>query len=442
MGEPVHAVTSLSPASGKAARQRTCIESWIKAGLRVTSLNHPSEIAALARAYPIDFVPVEKTTDHVFGRPFVAVHSILDWAAGRQIMLMNGDIELCLSSWELTRVRRLCNSGLCYLIRHNRERGSARLSREPWGIDAFLIDGRDAALFEPSFLSIGQPFWDYWIPYVFAAAGRPIFTVEFPAAVHENHPQQWGWEAWHRCALEFDRMARMLGTDKSRHACLAMSLSVRAQIDRATTTIARHPFGIRAWMESRFSRGGKKIFLELGAHEGEDTAWMAALPDTLIHAFEPDPRNNPPPLNNVVLHRLAVGDRNGRSPFVMSKSGWGREWTYSSSIKPPKNHLQRYPVTFGDTVEVAITTLDSFCRRHGLDQIDFIWADIQGAEGEMIRGGRETLAKTRYLYTEYSDDELYEGQITLAGILELLPDFRVVEIWPDDVLLENRRLAA
>ena len=55
----------------------------------------------------------------------------------------------------------------------------------------------------------------------------------------------------------------------------------------------------------------------------------------------------------------------------------------------------------------------------------------------MILGGRGALARAHYLYTEYSDEELYEDQPTLKEILELLPGFRVVELWPDDVLLEN-----
>jgi hypothetical protein len=126
--------------------------------------------------------------------------------------------------------------------------------------------------------------------------------------------------------------------------------------------------------------------------------------------------------------------------LILSEKGWGQEWTHSSSIKRPKNHLSRYPVTFGEAVEAEFITLDTFYRRQGLDVIDFIWADIQGAEGEMIRGGRECLARTRYLYTEYSDDELYENQVTLEEILEMLPDFRVLELWPDEVLLENRKL--
>ena len=90
--------------------------------------------------------------------------------------------------------------------------------------------------------------------------------------------------------------------------------------------------------------------------------------------------------------------------------------------------------------EVDLITLDSFCEGRGIERIDFIWADIQGAEGDMVRGGRQTLARTRYLYTEYSDEELYENQATLKEILELLPDFRVIELWTDDVLLENQQL--
>jgi len=41
---------------------------------------------------------------------------------------------------------------------------------------------------------------------------------------------------------------------------------------------------------------------------------------------------------------------------------------------------------------------------------------MQGAEGDLIAGGQETVANTHYLYTEYSDDEWYEGQPTLAQL--------------------------
>jgi len=142
----------------------------------------------------------------------------------------------------------------------------------------------------------------------------------------------------------------------------------------------------------------------------------------------------------VILHRAAISDQDGSGALIMSHRGWGQEWTHSSSIKQPKNHLHCFPVTFGDSVDVTMITLDTYYQEMNLGIIDFVWADIQGAEGEMIRGGQKMLANSQYLYTEYSDDELYKGQITLDDILDLLPYFRIVEVWPDDVLLENKRL--
>jgi 2-O-methyltransferase len=58
----------------------------------------------------------------------------------------------------------------------------------------------------------------------------------------------------------------------------------------------------------------------------------------------------------------------------------------------------------------------------------------------MVKGGSRTLERTRYLYTEYSNDEMYEGQATLQDMLDLLPQFGVLELWPDNVLLVNRNL--
>jgi FkbM family methyltransferase len=187
---------------------------------------------------------------------------------------------------------------------------------------------------------------------------------------------------------------------------------------------------------------GPKTFIELGSHCGADTAWLSELPGVTLHAFEPDPRNHQAARANLTLHRAAIGAQDGRSKLILSREGWGKPWTYSSSIRRPANHLTRFPVSFDGEVDVQLITLDRFFREQSLERVDFIWADVQGAEGDMIRGGRRALRRTRYLYTEYSDDELYEGQATLNDILALLPAFRVLELWPDDVLLANRSFAS
>jgi hypothetical protein len=88
---------------------------------------------------------------------------------------------------------------------------------------------------------------------------------------------------------------------------------------------------------------------------------------------------------------------------------------------------------------VPVRTLDSWAAAEGISKVDFIWADVQGAEIDVIEGGQETLSRTRYLYTEYCDDELYEGQQPLEKLLEQMPGWVVHTRFPGDVLLENER---
>ena len=440
--ESIFALTSLSPNLEKVNHISNCIDSWHRAGLQVVSFNHPSEIPELERHFNIEFVPVEQTSADIFGAPYIPVNALLDWASRNNgpVLLINSDIELRMDNWELKRLRWMAEDGLCYFVRSNHDGEHARAIREPDGIDAFLFHGRDAALFTASFMSLGKPYWDYWVPHTFARHDRPIYAVEFPVAFHLRHQNRWSWEDWHRCALEFERVAGERNPNKSFEACLYRARRVRQMFDQQRISVPQAPPEIRDWVQQTFGDTGAGTFLELGSHRGIDTAWMAEIPGVTVYAVEPDPRNQQPARTNVCIDQAAISDYNGQGLLTLSKEGWGQEWTFSSSIKEPFNHLHRYPVTFGESVPVQMITLDNFCEQHGIGVIDFILADVQGAEAEMIRGGRGALARTRYLFTEYSDDQMYKNQPSLSEILAMLPAFRVLELWPDDVLLENQAL--
>ncbi len=117
-------------------------------------------------------------------------------------------------------------------------------------------------------------------------------------------------------------------------------------------------------------------------------------------------------------------------------------WDFSGSIHSPTGHLERYPgITFDEEIEVATQRLDDWAAQAAIGDIDFIWADVQGAERDLIAGGLNTFRRTRIFYTEYSNEELYEGQIDLDGILNLLPEFRIVARYPNDGLLRNALLS-
>ena len=67
------------------------------------------------------------------------------------------------------------------------------------------------------------------------------------------------------------------------------------------------------------------------------------------------------------------------------------------------------------------------------------WADVQGAESDLMAGAARFLRSSRYLYTEYSNEEWYEGQITLTELLQMLPDFDLIRRYAMDALFENKR---
>jgi 2-O-methyltransferase len=195
------------------------------------------------------------------------------------------------------------------------------------------------------------------------------------------------------------------------------------------------------------------VIIEVGANRGQTTAeLLRVMPQVTIYAFEPDPRaiakfRNAITSKNVHLHECAIGSVNGTISFHQSSgvehlAEYSEGWDQSGSIRRPNTHLKIWPtVKFEKEITVPIMTLDAWSEQHRVGSVDFIWADVQGAEGDLVEGAARLLRSTRYLYTEYSNDEWYEGQITLDDLLGMLPDFELVRRYPMDALFENKRMA-
>jgi FkbM family methyltransferase len=194
------------------------------------------------------------------------------------------------------------------------------------------------------------------------------------------------------------------------------------------------------------------IIIEVGANCGQTTVeLLKAMPGATIFAFEPEPRaiakfRDTVTSPNVHLYECAIGAVNGTISFHQSSGaehleGYREGWDQSGSIRRPHCHLKVWPwVKFETQITVPITTLDDWSKQHHIANADFIWADVQGAESDLVEGAARFLRSSRYFYTEYSNDEWYEGQITLAELLKKLPDFALVRRYPMDALLKNERV--
>ncbi len=204
------------------------------------------------------------------------------------------------------------------------------------------------------------------------------------------------------------------------------------------------------------------IILEIGCNDGADTTELLTVDGVSLYCFEPEPRAltrfhdkvlhikdaeaaakylvehyvkwpdmedwsvipyTMPNGRRLYLLPLALGKEVGKATFHQSggttQGAHLQDWDLSGSLKKPVGHKDRHKwCTFDRQITVPVTTLDA-C---GFPYVDFMWIDVQGAEGDVFAGGKQTLKKTHFVYAEFNDwkKPLYEGDLNLDQTLAAL----------------------
>jgi 2-O-methyltransferase len=181
------------------------------------------------------------------------------------------------------------------------------------------------------------------------------------------------------------------------------------------------------------------VVVEIGAFNGDDTKRIYTMARKPVRqfTFEPDPRNiekvrRANIAREVQIVQAAVGATDGKAKFYLSSG-----WDCSSSLRAPKEHIALFPrIGFNETCEVDVVTLDKFFGERKIDGIDFMWIDAQGAERDIVAGGKKTLEQSRFMYLERADHELYEGQWVTP---EMITDLNALG-WKCEALFDNDAL--
>lgn len=180
----------------------------------------------------------------------------------------------------------------------------------------------------------------------------------------------------------------------------------------------------------KFVRNQGPIVIEIGAHHGEDSEhFLNMFKNCHLYLFEPDPRciKKIKEKNlNCELFEGVVSDSTEDVLFFQSSGIF--DWDGSGSIATPKKHKEIFPdILFKNEILVKSTTLDEYFK--GVPFIDLIWMDVQGAERKVFDGGEETLKKTKCIYTEFCEEELYEQSPKMEEILNMLSNFELYGIY-------------
>ena len=190
------------------------------------------------------------------------------------------------------------------------------------------------------------------------------------------------------------------------------------------------------------------VIIDLGAHHGEEYAWLEALGPRRYIAIEADPRNAAVLRSKlgrdcyVTIIEAAIAEYNGLVTLHLCDNTAVIRRKAQSSIHKPTGHLEHFKwCTFEQKVQVVALTLDHLVSNQLPPDvpIDLLWVDIQGAERDMIAGGQEAMKRTRFIMIEAESVEMYAGQALKPELLALLPDFEVVEDFGYNVFLKRRQ---
>lgn len=138
----------------------------------------------------------------------------------------------------------------------------------------------------------------------------------------------------------------------------------------------------------------ESVVVDVGANIGFFTlAVLGNSEGATVHGFEPSPgsfalfkacisRNNLS--GRVIANQVALYSEPGRMDFQIHASNYGAYDGFRDT---------RYPgVGESRTTEVQVTTLDIYSKQVGLDRLDLLKIDVEGAEFFVLRGAREVLS--------------------------------------------------
>jgi FkbM family methyltransferase len=198
------------------------------------------------------------------------------------------------------------------------------------------------------------------------------------------------------------------------------------------------PSPIENELQTFFNTKDALVIFDIGSCEGEDSIkYSRIFPFSKIYAVEALPSNLPLlkgnldkyGVFNVEILPFALSNNKGISKFYVSSGKPDEQpdnldWDFgnkSSSLLPPDKHLETAPwLKFQSVIDVETRTIKDICIEKGIDYIDFIHMDVQGAELKVLEGAEDILEKVKVIWLEVESITLYENQPLKPDIEEFM----------------------
>ena len=194
-----------------------------------------------------------------------------------------------------------------------------------------------------------------------------------------------------------------------------------------------------------------KVILDIGSFNARDAVLMAKeCPNSKVFAFECNPkaielceRHIKESKVNVVLEKMAVSKMTGETCFF--QASWDAARGASSIYDSSGLYDKILPFNM-KKIKVNSTRIDDWAKTNNIENIDIVWADVQGAEVEVFESFGDLLKNVKVIHSEvlfkkiYNDCSLYEDLKKLLernGFVELSLEESPNGYWTDVIYVNG-----
>jgi len=206
---------------------------------------------------------------------------------------------------------------------------------------------------------------------------------------------------------------------------LYRKLNVRKHLRKRGIELTRYDNPVD--LQRLYVKNAEPLIFDVGAHSGNVTSqYLEAFPKAQIHAFEPCTaaferlKNRYANDSRVRALQMAVCNRDGEIEIMSNTSP-----VTNSILKSDIQGSEYWGENLLETqsrILVPATTLDAYCRKEGIEHIDILKLDIQGAEYQALEGAADLLARraVSLLFFEIITCPTYQNQRTAGDYFNLL----------------------
>ena len=185
--------------------QTESLKTWKKRGLTICTVQALGESEKCKSLYPdVDhWLETEET-----GKPRIS--EIVKRAAtifeGKNLMLINGDIGI-----DESHPFPSIGDELIAYPRYDYQNHGGKTKMNRWGLDVFMFTPKTIELLIDSPFQIGEPCWDYWVPFHYLHIGVPVSIATDKLFFHQKHPKRWSRDD---SKMREEQLKSLYGLDK------------------------------------------------------------------------------------------------------------------------------------------------------------------------------------------------------------------------------------